>query len=134
MENHDSTEKWALPSGKPTPSTNNGQDTTEYGGPISDATDGNGLPRSESGPMVSLGEPSKLHTERNQKLPVSLRKLAANRLNAKRSTGPRTPEGKAKSSRNSYKLGIFARQIFPPTEQGIKEWEKYRSSLAKKIL
>jgi len=39
---------------------------------------------------------------------VSDRKLAANRENAKRSTGPKTTEGKATSARNSYKHGIFS--------------------------
>lgn len=39
---------------------------------------------------------------------ISDRKQAANRENAKRSTGPKTTEGKAASSRNSYKHGIFS--------------------------
>lgn len=39
---------------------------------------------------------------------VSDRKLAANRENAKRSTGPKTTEGKATSAQNSYKHGIFS--------------------------
>jgi len=126
MENHDSTQKEIIASGNETPSTDAGQNTTEYGRPGPDPTEGKGLPRSEPRPIASLGEASGLLTEWDQKQPVSPRKLAANRLNAKRSTGPRTPGGKANSSRNSYKLGIFARQIFPPTEQGIKDWERYK--------
>ncbi|MBZ5516390.1 MAG: hypothetical protein LAN62_16385 [Acidobacteriia bacterium] len=35
-------------------------------------------------------------------------KLAANRANAQRSTGPATPEGKARASRNSLKHGCYA--------------------------
>lgn len=35
-------------------------------------------------------------------------KLAANRSNAQRSTGPATPEGKARSSRNSLQHGCYA--------------------------
>jgi hypothetical protein len=35
-------------------------------------------------------------------------KLAANRSNAQRSTGPATPEGKARSSRNGLKHGYYA--------------------------
>jgi hypothetical protein len=34
------------------------------------------------------------------------RQIAANRANAKRSTGPKTAAGKMKSSRNSYKHGL----------------------------
>jgi len=43
---------------------------------------------------------------------VSPRKLEANRQNAKLSTGPKTPEGKATSSRNAITHGIFAKQFF----------------------
>ncbi|MHB8653580.1 MAG: hypothetical protein ACYDA9_06840 [Terriglobia bacterium] len=34
--------------------------------------------------------------------------LAARRLNAKQSTGPRTPDGKAQSSQNSFRHGFYA--------------------------
>jgi hypothetical protein len=40
---------------------------------------------------------------------VSDRRLIANRLNAQKSTGPRTPDGKAKSALNSLKHGLTAR-------------------------
>ena len=43
-------------------------------------------------------------------MPVSPKQLAANRANAKKSTGPRSPEGKAKVSRNSITHGLTARQ------------------------
>jgi hypothetical protein len=61
---------------------------------------------------------------------ISDRKLAANRLNAQRSTGPRTPQGKENSKRNSYKLGIFAQQLFQSTEQGRKDWEEYKDLIS----
>jgi hypothetical protein len=40
--------------------------------------------------------------------PVSARRLAANRENAARSTGPRSPEGKARAAQNSRKHGFTA--------------------------
>ena len=40
---------------------------------------------------------------------TSQRQLEANRANAKRSTGPKTPQGKARSRRNSYKHGLRTR-------------------------
>ena len=42
---------------------------------------------------------------------ISEKKLRANRQNAKKSTGPKTPEGKAKSSQNALKHGLLANQI-----------------------
>ena len=42
---------------------------------------------------------------------ASDRQFAANRRNAKRSTGPKSEQGKAKSSRNSLKHGLTAEQI-----------------------
>lgn len=41
--------------------------------------------------------------------PTSPARIAANRANARKSTGPRTPEGKARSSRNALKHGLLAR-------------------------
>lgn len=43
--------------------------------------------------------------------PVSQRRLDANRANARKSTGPRTPHGKRRAARNSVKHGILARDI-----------------------
>ncbi len=42
------------------------------------------------------------------KRPLSEKQLAARRLNARKSTGPKTAEGKARSSRNGLKHGFFA--------------------------
>jgi hypothetical protein len=39
---------------------------------------------------------------------VTEKQIAANRLNAQKCTGPRTPAGKAASSRNAFKTGIYS--------------------------
>jgi len=44
------------------------------------------------------------------------RKLQANRANARLSTGPRTPEGKQRSSRNAITHGFHARDVVIPGE------------------
>jgi hypothetical protein len=61
---------------------------------------------------------------------VSPQKLAANRANAQHSTGPKTPEGKEKSSQNSRKHGFFARNPLPPGEEGNKLWQHYGDLVA----
>jgi hypothetical protein len=42
--------------------------------------------------------------------------VTANRANAQSSTGPRSVEGKAASSRNSLKLGLYAKSVIIPGE------------------
>lgn len=42
---------------------------------------------------------------------ASDRQIAANRENAKRSTGPRSEAGKARSARNALKHGLSAEQV-----------------------
>jgi hypothetical protein len=48
--------------------------------------------------------------------PISARKLRANRLNARKSTGPRTEAGKARSSRNATTHGLFCSGLVMPGE------------------
>jgi hypothetical protein len=55
--------------------------------------------------------------KRSVKPTVSARKLAANRKNPTHSHGPKTEHGKANSSKNAIKHGIFARKLFSKTEQ-----------------
>src|SRR5437660_4981924 len=45
---------------------------------------------------------------------ISPRKLAANQENARRSTGPRTPEGKARVRHNALKHGLLAKEVIVP--------------------
>src|ERR1039458_1264297 len=65
----------------------------------------------------------------SEKRTVSSRKLRANRQNASKSTGPRTPRGKAFSRRNALKHGLFAMDVYIAT---LTEWEdpdKYQNLL-----
>ena len=47
---------------------------------------------------------------------ITPRRLAANRANAQLSTGPKTPEGRAKSSLNAVKTGLTGRTVLLPSE------------------
>jgi hypothetical protein len=59
------------------------------------------------------------------------RKVAANGRNAQKSTGPRTEEGKRRSSRNALKHGLTANEIVLPNEdpgafdERLTEWNDY---------
>ncbi len=58
-----------------------------------------------------------------------MNKAESNQQNALRSTGPRTAEGKRRSSRNSTKSGVYS---VSPVLEGLEssaEWEGFRSSL-----
>jgi hypothetical protein len=56
------------------------------------------------------GEASTDRDGKCAKTGTSAEKIAANRLNAKKCTGPRTPRGKSHASVNALKHGIFARR------------------------
>ena len=51
-----------------------------------------------------------------EKHPISEARLAANRANAEKSTGPKSEEGKIRSSRNSFKHGLYSKQLVLPGE------------------
>ncbi len=59
---------------------------------------------------------------------ISERRLAANRANAQLSTGPTTPQGKAKSSLNAVKTGLTGRTILFADEE---DAEQYRAHVAR---
>jgi len=56
-------------------------------------------------------------------------RIVANAANAQHSTGPRTPEGKAISSRNAVKDGLSARGIFVRDEQEANEFQSLHAGL-----
>ena len=51
-----------------------------------------------------------------------------NRANSQLSTGPRTPEGKARSSRNSFKHGLYSKQLIIEGEDPA-EFDELRATL-----
>ncbi len=59
---------------------------------------------------------------------TSDRQIAANRLNAQRSTGPRTPAGKAKVSVNALRHGLTARDVILPNENP-DDFDTFRAEL-----
>jgi len=59
---------------------------------------------------------------------VSEKQLEANRRNARKSTGPKTPEGKNKAGQNALKHGMTARNLLVGEEQ-VEELEALRQGL-----
>lgn len=68
--------------------------------------------------------------DNQQEKPVSPKKLAANRENSKRSTGPQTPKGKHRASQNSYKHGFYSKRLFPNNELLARDGEDYNRIFA----
>ena len=67
-----------------------------------------------------------------QKLKTTDKQTAANRRNAQESTGPITPVGKAKASRNSLKHGLLASEIVLGGESR-EEFESFRDTMIERL-
>ena len=63
---------------------------------------------------------------------LSSAQLTANRANAQLSTGPATPEGKAKASRNAVKTALTGRTVLLPTDDA-DEYERHLRSYEKDL-
>jgi hypothetical protein len=60
---------------------------------------------------------------------TSIKKVESNRKNARKSTGPKTEAGKARSSQNAYKHGLFSKRLHPTAEQRAQDGEDYQELL-----
>ena len=63
---------------------------------------------------------------------ASVAQIQANRLNAQKSTGPRTAEGKEQASRNAIKHGLLAREAVIQGEDP-EEFESYREGMLQEL-
>jgi hypothetical protein len=63
----------------------------------------------EFNPDLTTNQGSEESSPEAKKKPTSQRKIDANRRNAQKSTGPKTPRGRANSRLNAVKHGIFTR-------------------------
>src|SRR5687767_8798974 len=59
---------------------------------------------------------------------TTLAKVEANRRNARLSTGPRTPAGKARGARNPVRHGVFAHLLVLPGENPY-DWDRHREGI-----
>ena len=73
--------------------------------------------------LVASEQPGK--ENRSEGNPISEKKLAANRNNAKQSTGPRTEEGKRRSRRNAVKHGILSSVLVIKEGDGTEDAEEF---------
>jgi hypothetical protein len=69
------------------------------------------------------------HEAGAEKRTVSKRKLQANRQNALKSTGPRTPRGKTFSRRNALKHGLFAMDLYIAALTECEDPDEYQNLL-----
>jgi len=58
--------------------------------------------------------------------------INANRENAKKSTGPKTPEGKARAAQNALKYGFYSKE-FIVREEDLEDFEQMRECLHNEV-
>jgi hypothetical protein len=68
--------------------------------------------------------------ESSGKRTVSSRKIAANRQNASKSTGPRTQTGKRMVAKNALKHGFFSKCLLIPHPDGKEDSNEYQNLYA----
>jgi hypothetical protein len=74
-------------------------------------------PERSDGPILSE---SALQNPERSEGSISASQLAANRANSQLSSGPKTPEGKAKSCLNAVKTGLTGRTVLLPAEDAAR--------------
>jgi hypothetical protein len=67
--------------------------------------------------IAESAAPAPATPDASPKRPVSERRLAANRANAQKSTGPRTPDGKRRSALNATRHGMLSQVLHLPEEE-----------------
>ena len=73
--------------------------------------------------------PSDHTLEPGERKPTSLKKVEANRRNARLSTGPRTEHGKRAVARNAIKHGLLARQVVITAGDGEEDLQEFEALL-----
>jgi hypothetical protein len=74
----------------------------------------------------------KLDKKRLQTETLSEARLLANQANAQLSTGPQTPEGRAKSSLNAVKTALTGRTVLLPSDD-VAEYEHHLAAYAEEF-
>lgn len=88
---------------------------------------GGGAPLPPEEPPAATASYTEQPAKHGQKSQISAAKLAANRANAQRSTGPKTSEGKERSKFNAVKHGLTARYFPALIQAGTAEWEQFET-------